>query len=270
MTSEQIFAQMQMAMRILAQQNKKLQQRLVVSEASAALGRAGREPTMRIDACAQFAEDVFLWELFEGKTSGFFVEAGAFDGFNYSVSYLFEAVGWRGLLVEAIPDRYQQCLARRKNSRVVHAALSRRGASGEVQLNVTRDPLGGMYSFVDGTSDPSTMRHELNTMGVSASKVSVPATTLSDLLAEHDGSIDFAMIDVEGAEPDVIDGFDLPRLRPRVLLVEDNTLGRHPALDAAMRDTPYVDAGWVHPNRIFIRDDEADLLTRARALTALW
>jgi hypothetical protein len=52
--------------------------------------------------------------------------------------------------------------------------------------------------------------------------IKVPARTLDDILAEANAqSIDFVSIDVEGHELDVLDGFNLSRWRPRLILIED-------------------------------------------------
>ena len=59
----------------------------------------------RPEARSQNAEDALLWDLLGDREHGFFVEAGAYDGYTFSVSYLFECVGWSGLLVEPIPGR---------------------------------------------------------------------------------------------------------------------------------------------------------------------
>jgi len=52
---------------------------------------------------AQENEDVFLYELFEGKRSGRYIEVGAHDGQHLSVTLPFEALGWRGVLIEPVP-----------------------------------------------------------------------------------------------------------------------------------------------------------------------
>jgi hypothetical protein len=77
-----------------------------------------------------------LWELFGGASEGFFIEAGAFDGYHYSVTYPFEAVGWNGLLVEAAPEPAERCARLRRYSKVHHNVLARRGAGGEVGVTV--------------------------------------------------------------------------------------------------------------------------------------
>ena len=44
--------------------------------------------------------------------NGFFVEAGAYDGYTLSNSLFFELYrGWKGLLVEANPDNYETLMA---------------------------------------------------------------------------------------------------------------------------------------------------------------
>src|SRR4051794_22727762 len=54
----------------------------------------------RPEARSQNGEDALLWDLLGDREHGFFVEAGAYDGYTFSVSYLFEGAGWSGVLVE--------------------------------------------------------------------------------------------------------------------------------------------------------------------------
>ena len=103
----------------------------------------------RPEARSQTGEDALLWELLGDREGGFFVEAGAFDGYTFSVSYLFECVGWSGLLVEPVVHRAAECSVRRKSSRVVAAALSRPGSAETVPL--FRVPSFEMYSTLEMT-----------------------------------------------------------------------------------------------------------------------
>lgn len=73
--------------------------------------------------------------------------------------------------------------------------------------------------------------------------------------------IDLVSIDVEGGEKDVLDGFDLDRYRPRILLIENDR-------PAAREIEPYLgDRGYrkFHRQKIndfYVRvDDPADDLT---------
>jgi len=56
--------------------------------------------------------------------NGFFVEAGANDGYTQSNTYYFEKMkGWSGVLVEPIPQLYRKCVKERSNSVVFNCAL---------------------------------------------------------------------------------------------------------------------------------------------------
>jgi hypothetical protein len=49
-------------------------------------------------------EDQLIWEFFKCSEDGFFIEVGAGDPVNLSVSYHLEVKGWKGLLVEPQPE----------------------------------------------------------------------------------------------------------------------------------------------------------------------
>ncbi|CAG0968076.1 hypothetical protein PHYC_01093 [Phycisphaerales bacterium] len=188
---------------------------------------------------------------------------GAFDGVSYSTTYAMEAMGWNGLLIEAIPQRYEACRDNRPHSRVVHAALAGPGAGAQAVFHVMQDEYGGMLSFAEGFSEG---RHveKMQTSPIPRSTVTVPLTTLDALLEGHSGAVDLVSIDVEGAEVALLRGFDLARWRPRVVLIEDGGMGNSPALDAQMSRHPYAHVGWVESSRVYVRADERDLIERAR------
>lgn len=101
----------------------------LAGEALRGAGRGvGRGAAPPVRFLAQHGEDAFLWELFEGRLGGYYVEAGAYDGVTISATYALEAAGWTGLLVEPMPSRYEACRAARPGSRVVRAAVGARGA----------------------------------------------------------------------------------------------------------------------------------------------
>jgi FkbM family methyltransferase len=229
-------------------------------EAQARLRDAGRAPRMPVEFRSQFGEDAYLWTLLDGRLDGFFIEVGAFDGYNYAVTYAFECLGWNGLLIEGIPERAQACAQRRPHSRVVHAAASRDGAKGDTTFTVVNDAFGGMLSFHKASA-----QHQRAVSQKGAGRpVTVPLTSLNELLKDHTGPIDVAIIDVEGAEIDLLMGFDLIKHKPRVILLEDNTKGADPALLNYMTRQPYEMVGWLDVNRIYIHRDEQALIERAR------
>src|SRR3954467_13243874 len=76
---------------------------------------------------------------------GFFVEAGGNDGFTQSNTYALERRhGWRGILVEPVPELARACALERPGARVVRAALVAEDTPGaEVTLR-----FGGLMTLI--------------------------------------------------------------------------------------------------------------------------
>lgn len=258
--------QIQTAFNLMADRIERLEsillqtrRRLAACEAAERVRAAGREPSMPIVFRSQYGEDLFLYEVFKGKTEGFFVECGAFDGVTLSVSYALEAMGWRGLLVEALPEAAAKCRESRPGSQVVHAAVSKRGSSGTTTFS---EAVGaGVFSSIEMDAAHERLARE---HADEVRRIEVPVTTFDDLLAEHDGAIDALVLDVEGGEIDALDGFDLDRYRPRVMLIEDNV--RDGKLAAAVTARGYEAVGSLAVNLVFVRRDEPKLIRRAGAV----
>jgi FkbM family methyltransferase len=254
----------ELQLQLATQQVQILRTRQAVSaiQAEIALQRQGRTPRFGgIEFTAQYGEDFIAWQLLDGQLDGFFIEAGAFDGYHYSVTYAFESIGWDGLLVEAIPDAAAKCAQRRPHSRVARAALSRRGSPNWAPFHLLQDQYGGMLSYLHPTEP-----HVAESAWAPRTIIDVPVTTLADLLVGHDRPIDLAVIDVEGTELDVLDGLDLPRFRPRLMFIEENSQGRNPALMNYMASHGYTLAARVMVNDIYVRNDQSDMLDRAKWL----
>jgi FkbM family methyltransferase len=247
----------------LWQRMARISQRQAAMEARSLLESQGRTPCMPLEFRAQFGEDEFAWDLLGRTTTGFFIEVGAFDGMHFSVTYALEAMGWTGLLVEPHPVAYAKCAALRTRSRVVHAALGPRGCAPTVDFTVVDDQYGGMLSYSITTPQH---RRQVEANGQATRVVTVPQTTLNDLLGSHAGPIDLAVLDVEGAEPALLDSFDLVRFAPRVLMIEDNTRGNNPDLDRAMQGVPYKQVAWLEVNRVYVHEDQHDVLARVAYL----
>ena len=213
---------------------------------------------------SQNGEDVLLWALLGGAAIGRFIEVGAFDGFSFSVSYGFESVGWTGLLVEPLPDQFAACVARRGTfSRVVNAALGPAGSIGEAEFTVVGG--GEMLSYLsltDGHAARLARETAVVPRTVRAPLTSMDALLEADPAMDKPGAIDFAVIDVEGGELALLQGFDLTRFRPRVLLVEDNAMGRDTTVRRRIEAQGYWCVGNLEANDVFISRAEPALLAR--------
>lgn len=192
------------------------------------------------------------WLDFRG---GFFVEAGASDGLAYSNTlYLERFRGWRGLLIEPIPKLAALCRKNRPRCLVENCALVPSGfPDKEVTMNYC-----DLMSIVKGAmqseeADREHLRRGCAVQKIESYELTVPARTLSDILAEHRiGQVDFLSLDVEGYELQALAGLDLPRNHPRYLLVE-------------ARERSAIDA-FLAPHYECVADfNHCDVLYRARA-----
>jgi len=154
---------------------------------------------------------------------GFFVEAGANDGYTQSNTYYLERFrGWRGVLVEPLPELAELCRRERPRSRVFCCALVSPDQDGTtvpmLSANLTSLVRGAQKS---PQGDAEHCRRGAAVQQLEVSEIEVPARTLTSVLDEvGPPPIDFFSLDVEGYERQVLDGLDLERYRPRYVLVE--------------------------------------------------
>lgn len=155
---------------------------------------------------------------------GYFVEAGANDGFNQSNTYYFERLrDWRGVLIEADPRLCARCRRRRPRAITVHAALVGSDFAGStIALHQA-----GLMSVVEGAQSPDALARHLVLAAnfdqfVAGRTVNVPAMTLDAVLhaAGAPKQFDLLSLDVEGYEPAVLRGLDLRAWQPRFICIE--------------------------------------------------
>jgi FkbM family methyltransferase len=141
---------------------------------------------------------------------GYFVEVGANQPEDLSQTFTLEQRGWTGVLIEPQPELADELKRRRSAKVFAEACSSRRNSGSRMKLHLA----GGASSF-----DRNLNTAELKPHGA----IDVPVRTLDEILIEADAPpiIDFVSIDVEGHELDVLDGFDLGRWRPRLIVIED-------------------------------------------------
>jgi FkbM family methyltransferase len=173
---------------------------------------------------------------------GFFVEAGAYDGFIQSNTYWLERFrGWRGVLIEPVPHLFDRARRQRPNATVVNCALV---PADYPEATVTLR-YGGLMSTVCGArgagADEESHVSAGDMFGLDdvGHEVSVPARTLTSVLEEARAPSEFELLslDVEGFEASVLHGLDLDRFAPRVLLVEMHDVdAQRPAMEEILGD----------------------------------
>jgi len=220
---------------------------------------------------AQFGEDRVLERVFRGRRDGYFIEVGAYDGVTLSNTYHLEQIGWHGILVEPIGPLCTKAAAARPRSRVVHAACGRHDQCGTGRFTITNGVPVLSYLHADAEHVERCRRE-----GATLVEIEVPVVTLDEILRmerknplngtgpwvpKSGWRIDLVSIDVEGAELDVLEGFNLGRFRPKVLVLEnDRPSGR--AIEPYLMDRGYRKFHRQVINDFYVLDDAstADLM----------
>jgi FkbM family methyltransferase len=208
-----------------------------------------------VPSYAQNAEDIRLWRVFADLDEGFYVDVGAGDPVVDSVTKLFYDAGWCGINVEPGP-KYALLKASRPRDISIDAAIS--ATRGERTFWIT-SPDPGLSSF-ERTPDA------LLPDGFTQAPRPVKTSRLDDVLLEHANGrqIDFLKIDVEGAEREVLESFELSSVRPTVLVVEvlaplSNTLAADD-WEQVVLDAGYLRAAFDGVNRFYVPEEHADLV----------
>jgi FkbM family methyltransferase len=160
---------------------------------------------------AQNYEDVIVRRALRDPPNGFYVDVGAADPLENSVTHYFYERGWSGINVEPEPRFYSRLVAARARDINLDFAVARE--SGEARLTVVA------IEAELSTLDPAVA--ERYVYNLDTTHVTVATKPLEEILRDHaTRPIDFLKIDVEGKEGDALASFDLRRWAPRVLVVE--------------------------------------------------
>ncbi|XPV76533.1 MAG: FkbM family methyltransferase [Desulfovibrio sp.] len=153
---------------------------------------------------------------------GFFVELGGNNGYSQSNTFFFEFCrDWKGILIEAIPDLYEMCANLRYNSSVYQAACGPEDG-GEVVMCYADLMSLAKDSFGDSAKAAEHLQSGLDCQNIDNSyEVIVPTRTLNSIFEQEKVQhIDLLSLDVEGYEPQVLQGLDFDKYRPEYILLE--------------------------------------------------
>lgn len=202
---------------------------------------------------AQFAEDRILAEIFGERDDGWCVEVGANDGLTGSASYLFEKRGWQCLLVEPIPALVEE-IRKHRACRVVNCAAS--SGEGEARFFVAE------HVEAMSTLELTPYRAEwIRQSGGAVKEIAVRTATLDSLLQEAGfPEIQFVTIDVEGHELAVLEGFTLETYKPRIVIIEDNSVDGDRAVAKHMSERGYVHFRRTGVNEWYAHESDAELV----------
>ncbi len=206
---------------------------------------------------------------FGRRRDGCFVEIGAFDGEMYSNTSCLADLGWRGLYVEPVPRFAALCRRRHAANQgvtVIECAVG--AAPGRLPLQVAH-AFSSLHGDAIARAQASVraLPPELGQLPFdqifAGETVEVAVERLETVLAHHGIAPGFELlvVDVEGHETAVFDGFELAAWRPGMIIVElldvDPRDVETRAASAALR-ARILAAGYAHlhvdvANSVFVR-----------------
>lgn len=213
-------------------------------------------PAEAVLVTTQHQEHQILYEVFGDKRDGYAVDIGAGDGIRLSNTLHLEMAGWTVLCIEPNPIYVKKL--RRVRERVLGVACADRNADRQdfTICEVMPDNFEACSALeVDPVMLKEMQEHpDHQEFKKPPRKIKVKVRTL-DWCLEQAGfpALDFLSVDVEGGEKAVLDGFDIDRWRPKVVILEDWRGGRY-------RSRMCRHGYYVHsrrgPNEIFVRADD--------------
>jgi FkbM family methyltransferase len=209
---------------------------------------------------AQNFEDVMLWRALRHIEHGFYVDIGANDPVVESVSKAFYDRGWRGVHVEPVAEYARLLREARPDEEVIEKAVG--AESGAMTLHVI--PGTGLSSLVEASALSAVALR-----GYERAEVVVPVVTLDELLLPYAGrDIHWLKVDVEGAELDVLRGWNARRDRPWIMVVEATVPNSqedcHQAWEPILLDADYRFVYFDGLSRFYVSVEHGELASSFR------
>ena len=159
-----------------------------------------------------------LFERYFSTAPGTFIEVGAYDGVTFSNTIGLVRRGWKGLLVEPDPALFHTCknnLIDYPKCEVINVAISAKEMKAKLYrqgpLSTLSHQLHEKYQTLDWASIES-----------DRGETEVTCITLDSLLHYHEikPNFDLLVVDVEGHETQVFEGFALEFWKPQMIILE--------------------------------------------------
>jgi FkbM family methyltransferase len=208
---------------------------------------------------SQNLEDVVLARIFREVEQGFYVDIGANNPNEHTLTRHFYEKGWHGINVEP-GQTFKQIVRARPRDITLNLAISDK--SGQATFfEFQGDDTGGLATL------ESEVPASIAQFKESRKSSTVDVKPLAEVFAEHQPpQIDFMSIDVEGHERAVLSGNDWEKYRPRVVIIEAvlplSTEQTHGQWEDILLKARYRSVLFDGLNRYYLREEDEALSNR--------
>lgn len=211
---------------------------------------------------SQNQEDVILQRLTRFVDVGKYVDIGAGHPINHNVTYSLYLHNWRGINIEPMAREASLLRETRPEDVTLQTAVS----NFEGQTTFYEAPLENRGSSTTDLNLVTKYQQE----GQEFRAIETEVCTLTSIFERHDiGECHLLKIDVEGAEREVLQGLDLTRFRPWVIVVEatlpQSTIDSSQLWEGILFDAGYQQTLFDGLNKFYVRNDLPEI---AAALSA--
>ena len=159
-------------------------------------------------AYSHWGVDLIITKLLNSKNKGIYIDVGCHHPFLNNHSYLLYKSGWEGINIDIDYNSIDMFNFFRKSDVNIQTAVT--DHKGEVDL-----------FFYHNRAAKNTISKEFGSDAKEQKKIN--SDTLNNIIENSkfkNSKIDFVSIDVEGNEMNVLNGFDLKKYKPKLILLE--------------------------------------------------
>jgi FkbM family methyltransferase len=169
---------------------------------------------------SQIGQDIWVIErLYPGKSSGYFVDVGAYDGIEFSNTYALENEhGWRGICVEADPLNFRKLSQNRGCvcvESLVDAEPTKRKflSTGSMMSRPFRESARGIKERFEIYRERKRHLSKSLEKNQESKILTAQSRALAEILDEHHAPsrIDYLSLDIEGGELGILNRFPYDR-----------------------------------------------------------
>ncbi len=189
---------------------------------------------MRFLSYAQELEDIILYDVLKDYENGFYIDVGANDPWDISVTKAFYERGFHGINIEPLTSEYEKLIEDRPRDINLCVGVGKE----ETELI--------LYEMGTGSTFDANIVKTSSKNDDSIPQKVIKITTLSNICDEWcppPQEIHFCKIDVEGFERDVLLGMNFDKYRPYVIVMESaepgTTVSSHEKWESILLENNY-------------------------------